>query len=362
MTVGKSGMANSIQTPFFAIEASKLERNLTRLVNLGARCGIQVLHTLKAIDTEQVTTMIAKKLDGFSATNKNEIDKIRDCDRGHVHLYSPAFKSDEIHAISSASDTMSFNSLSQYHKYQPIIKDDTSIGIRINPNIQIIQPEYCDASATASRFGVSEDEFLNWFSSAHRDIDGIHFHLFCHQDGDSIRILLKHLRDKYDDVLKKLKWLNLGGGVKLTDDNFDIDQFVDTINRFKQHYPNLNIMIEPGEAVVNRCGYLECSVIDVVARGDEKIAIVDTSIETHLLDIAIVKASPRIRESTSARIGKFNYKIAGVSCIAGDIIGEYCFDSELQIGDRLKIDDVVGYNICKQNEFNGIEKAELYLV
>jgi len=359
---GRSGMASKIQTPYFAIEKVKLDRNLEILSEIGNRCEIKILHTLKALDVRLATGQIAKSLDGFSVANANEISKTEGLDKGHVHLYSPVYNSDEIGTVAPASDTMSFNSIAQYNLYAPSAKHYTSVGIRLNPNIHLKQPQYCDSSAASSRFGVGEDEFLDWYCDAKNTLEGIHIHIFCYQELVSMQMLLEHLRDNYDEILKEIKWLNLGGGLKLTDEHFDTDKFVNMMREFKNIYPNLEIILEPGEAVVSDCGYLECSVVDVVFRDEQKIAIVDASIETHLLDIAIVKLSPMIRESTKEAKGKYCYQITGISCIAGDIIGEYCFERELKIGDRLKIDDVIGYNICKQNDFNGIDKAKPYLV
>lgn len=352
-------MENSNETPYFGLHVAKLENNLRTLKKLEERCNIKILHTIKCFNEPAAIDIISKNLSGFSISNPNEYDKIKDFDTGHVHTYSPVYHATQIASLASVSDSMSFNSIGQWTKYARMASVSSSVGIRINPDIQINQPSYCDASDNNSRFGVPEDEFFDYFSKDHALPDGLHFHIFCCQNFDSLDKLLGHLQNKYDEILKKIKWINLGGGIRLTTKSFDKESFVLKINLFKAKYPHLCIYLEPGSAVVANSGDLFCTVVEIVDRGDYSVAIVDTSIEAHLLDIAITKVKPIVQGSTN---DGYSYKISGISCIAGDLIGEYCFSHKLKVSDVVIIKNVLGYNISKQTRFNGINYAKLVLI
>ena len=313
MKGGVSGMVDKLNSPCFVIEGNKLTANLEILQNIANSCGIFVLHSIKCFDEPLGLEIINKYLDGYSISNFKEYKTIEPSSHGYIHTYAPYFDETQIGRLSLLSDSISFNSLSQWERYSKDVSNICSAGIRVQPKLEIKQPKYCDASDKSSRFGVAQDEFLNYFSQDIGLLEGIHFHIFCYQDFPAFEVLIRHLKSKFHDVLEKMKWINLGGGIRLTDDNFDRDSFIVLMRQFKADYPNLDVYIEPGNAVVANCGYLMCSIVDIIDRDGIMIAIVDTSTEAHMLDIAITKVSPKIKESVSGKSTR-TYTIAGISC------------------------------------------------
>ena len=362
MRDGMSGMTDKHPTPCFVLERHKLEANLARLAYLQEQTGVRILHTLKSFNSEKGLEIIAKSLSGFSAGNQNELNALKAIGYQHIHTYTPAFRPDEIETLARQNDTLSFNSLGQWESDAPIASNNCSIGLRINPQLTLKQPKYCNPNNTM-RLGVPYQTFLREIThspDAFQHLEGLHFHVFCSQGLSGLKYLLAHITRHYREVLPRLKWLNLGGGHQLADETYDDEGFITLINAFKSQYPRLTILFEPGESVVAKTGYFITTILDIIP-ADIPIVILDTSIEAHLLDIAITKQKPDIR-GTMNHPTPYHYQLSGLSCIAGDTIGDYYFDKTLQIGDTVLFEDMMGYTIVKQTEFNGIAKAGFRVV
>jgi len=362
---GGGGMIDNlpIQSPKFVMRRDRLQTNLEILAMLQRRTGIKILHTLKSFHESEALEIMSEYISGFSAGNQNELDTITSPkDSSHIHIYTPAFRDTDVESLAKRATTMSFNSIGQWMRHSSTASPHCSIGVRINPQLQIIQPHYCDPNK-AQRLGVPYRDFLAEIES-HPELwstlEGLHLHLFCTQGVDSLRYLLEHITREYHHILPQLKWLNLGGGHNLTDDAYQHDEFITIISELQATYPNLTIILEPGESVVRQTGYLATTILDIIP-SQPHIAIIDTSIETHLLDIAITKQSPQIRGTTKHKT-PYQYQLSGMSCIAGDIIGVYHFEHPLHIGDTIIIEDMMGYSIVKQTEFNGIDRAGFEIV
>jgi len=352
-----------IDSPLFVMEREKLVANLGILAILQREAGIKILHTLKSFHEGEALEIMSEYISGFSAGNQNEIDTISSpIDSSHLHIYAPIFGDTQIEALAIQASSMSFNSMSQWARHSPVASQHCSVGLRINPELQIDQPRYCDPNR-ASRLGVPYRDFLldiEQNPDIFDTLEGLHLHLFCTQGVDSLEYLLSHIAKEYHHILPGLKWLNLGGGHSLTSGGYQRDRFVSAICRFRASYPNLTIILEPGESVVKQTGYLQTTILDIIP-SKPPIAILDTSIETHLLDIAITKQRPQIR-GTTQQTSPYQYQISGMSCIAGDDIGIYYFDHPLQVGESIIIEDMMGYSMVKQTEFNGIERAGFRVV
>ncbi len=348
-------------SPCFVMESEKLSRNLEKLNSLERSTGVKILHTIKSFHSRDGITVIGKHLSGFSIGNKREYEHLATIKSGHIHSYAPYFPPEDIADIAHYSDTLSFNSLAEYERYAKKCVGITSLGIRINAQLTLKQPKYCNPNYTL-RFGLPYQEFLNIFSKRPHIFDtleGLHFHVFCSQGLGGLKYLLSHIEKSYHALLPHLQWLNLGGGQQLTDDSYDSEGFISLMREFRAKYPHLSIYFEPGESVVKDTGYLLTTVVDIIP-AKKPIILLDISIETHLLDVAITKIKPKIRGASLER-GSHLYQVAGVSCIAGDIIGDYYFSTELHRGDKVIFEDMMGYSIVKQTEFNGIEKAAFVL-
>jgi carboxynorspermidine decarboxylase len=340
-----------MSSPVFILEQKKLETNLVHFEYLAKETGIHWLYTLKAFHEPDGLKIIAKSFDGFSIGNTNEYNKVKDYSK-HLHTYAPAFYEDEVEALAKQSTTMSFNSQSQWERYAKLCSKVCSVGLRINPKLSLTQPSYCDSNI--SRLGMDYEQFLAQTES-YAYLEGLHFHALCHQTLPALEKLFNHIESHYEMILPKLKWLNLGGGQNFTDKNYDTDGFIALIQNFKTKYPHLTLYFEPGTAVLHNCGYFECTILDII-EADIPIVILNTSIETHLLDVAITKQKPLVRETQNTKLN-YEYALTGMSCIAGDVIGTYYFHEKLNVGDKIIFEDMLGYTIVKQNAFNGLKKA-----
>lgn len=362
MKVGRNGMPNNTASPCFVMKKKKIEANLDIFKRIGEKTNIVWIYTLKAFHEKEGLTFIANALSGFSVGNLAELSIAKALPYQHLHSYSPAFDPREVNSLAKESSTMSFNSLSQWRNYQTQCSTLTSLGLRINPKLSLKQPAYCDASSQNSRFGIAYDRFVEIYQkneALFEHLEGLHFHAFCHQDLAALELLLVHISKIYKDILPKLKWLNLGGGQDFTSSSYDLDAFIILINAFQKKYPHLTLYFEPGSTVVSHTGYFKCSILDII-EASPSIAILNTSIETHLLDLAITKQTLKVRGASKIQT-PYIYELAGVSCIAGDILGTYYFDTPLQVGDTVIFEDMMGYTLVKQTEFNGIKKAKFYI-
>ena len=345
---GRSGMSRAT----FVLESLKLQKNLTFIKSLASSYGVKWLYTLKAFDKVEGLKLISDVFDGFSVGNLYEYQKVKEYS-SHIHTYAPAYELADIQTLAQCSDTMSFNSLSQYHRYANISHLYTSIGLRINPKLKLKQPSYCDNNV--SHLGVDWELFLQEVDKLSY-LEGLHFHAFCSQDIEAFEMLISHIQQHYKLILKKLKWINLGGGLNLTDESFDVKRFEDIVKAFHFKYPNIQIYFEPASSLLKGCGYLECEVVDIID-SSRPTAILNTSIEAHMLDVAITKQKPKVKGSISLQQSTYKYRLAGMSCIAGDIIGDYGFSHPLKIGDRVVFEDMLAYTLVKQTSFNGIKEA-----
>jgi len=344
------------------MEQKKLEANLAKLDYLQKQTGVKILHTLKSFNALEGLEVINETLSGFSIGNHNELGMTASLKPKYIHSYAPYFDANEIEAIAQKSDTMSLNSLHQWHINRAKLQGLTSLGLRINPILTLKQPKYCNANY-AKHLGVDYREFLGTIAQnphGFRDLEGLHFHALCAQGVGGIKYLLAHIEKNYAHLLNDLKWINLGGGHQFSDENYDNKAFITTIRTFLAKYPHLQLYFEPGESVVKNTGYFETTIVDIIP-SSPPVAMINSSIEAHLLDIAITKQKPKIRHSVEYKT-PYHYQIVGKSCLAGDRVGEYYFEKALSIGDTIIFEDMMGYTLVKQTEFNGIEKAGFRVV
>jgi carboxynorspermidine decarboxylase len=341
----------------------RLDKNLNRLAQLEQQGGVKILHTLKSFNQESVLPQITSKLSGVSVGSIKELKMAQRANGDHLHLYAPAYKEEELSSLEDEVSTLSFNSLGQWHTFSDKGLS-SSLGLRINPKLHLPIPSYCNPNLAYSRLGVDFIEFLEDFNGSKdrfSQLEGLHFHALFQSSVEGLVILLDHIERAYQSVLPQLKWLNLGGGHNFTDEQYEVDRFIKIVHTFKSSYPHIELMFEPGESVVKGCGDFITTVLDIVTIAGQKIAILDTSIETHLLDVAIVNQRLKVK-GTQSSATPFYYELAGNSCLQGDIIGEYFFKKELSIGESVVFEDMMGYSMVKMTEFNGMERAEFIRV
>ncbi|MCM8786515.1 MAG: carboxynorspermidine decarboxylase [Candidatus Omnitrophica bacterium] len=335
-----------LKTPYYLIDESKLLKNLKIIDYLRKNSNTKFVLALKCFSSWCVFGLIRKYMDGTTSSSLYEVKLGYEKFKKEVHAYSVAFSEDEIKEIPKYADKVIFNSISQlkrFHKYVRQLK----IGIRINPGISYSQYDLADPARRYSRLGViNKSDIL----SALKFINGAMFHFNCENDNfENFSKSLDFIAYKYENILKRLKWVSLGGGIYFTKKDYPIENLCKKLKDFANAF-NLQVYLEPGEAVITEAGILVTKVLDIVYNKID-IAILDVSTEAHMLDLLVYRTEAKIK---NAKRKNFRYMIAGRSCLAGDIFGTFYFERKLKIGDIIKIPDALGYSIVKKNWFNGL--------
>ena len=264
------------------------------------------------------------------------------------------FKPNEFEQISKISNHIVFNSFNQLELYKDKVKPHNSLGLRINPEYSTVEVDLYNPCGAFSRLGITKKEFeKNKIPNLFKTIDGLHFHALCEQNVDALQGVLKKFKNNFSQYFDKLKWINFGGGHHITRKDYDINGLINLLKEFKKEYPHLKVYLEPGEAIGWQTGYLETTILDIV-HNEINIAILDTSAECHMPDTLAMPYKPDIRYSADANIKSHTYRLAGNTCLAGDIIGDYSFDEPLKIGDKIILEDMIHYTMVKTTTFNGI--------
>ena len=349
--------SNELPSPCFVCEEQKLEKNLQLLDSIQKKADVTILLALKGFAMYSTFDICKKYLKGCCASGLNEAILAKEEFGGEVHTYSPAFKPNEFEEIAQISNHIVFNSFSQLELYKNQIKSTNSIGLRINPECSTVDIDLYNPCAINSRLGITKKEFKEALPSI---VEGFHFHALCEQNVDALKQVLEKFEKNFNHYFKTLKWINFGGGHHITREDYDVNGLISLLKEFKTKYPHLKIYLEPGEAIGWRTGYLEATVLDIVNNGID-IAILDTSSECHMPDTLAMPYRPDIKDSGKAFIKEYTYKIAGNTCLAGDIIGDYSFDYKLNVGDRIILEDMIHYTMVKTTTFNGINLPSIVI-
>lgn len=342
---------DNIPTPCFVVEEDLLEKNLKILRNVMDRTGCHILLAQKCFSMFYTYPLIGKYLSGTTASGLYEARLGKEYMGGETHVYSAAYRDDEIDEILEICDHIVFNSRSQWSRYkEKAIKAGKKYGLRINPEYSTQEGhEIYDPCAKYSRMGITLDNFKK------ADLDGIsglHFHTLCEQNSDDLLKTLEIIEEKFGYALYDMEWINFGGGHHITREDYDIETLIKCIVHMKEKY-NLEVYIEPGEAVALNAGYLVTTVLDII-ENERNIAILDTSAACHMPDVLEMPYTPLICDKTCDNNG-IRYRLGGPTCLAGDIIGDYYFKEPLKVGDRLKFCDMAIYSMVKTNTFNGMK-------
>ena len=340
-----------MNTPYFLIEEEKLEQNLRLLRSVAERAGCKILLAQKAYSVYQTYPTISNYLDGSTASGVYEARLGREEFGKEVHAYSPAFREEDVKELASLCDHIVFNTPAQVKKYTPLCKKKgVSVGLRINPECSTQEGHAIyDPCAPGSRLGTT---LANFDESVLPLLDGLHFHTICEQNSDDLEVTVRAFCDKFGKYLPRMKWLNLGGGHHITRADYDVDRLVRIVRGLKERY-GVQVYLEPGEAVVLNAGTLHARVLDTLHNGLD-IAILDVSAACHMPDVLEMPYRPPLFGSGEAGEKAYTYRLAGPTCLAGDVIGDYSFDSPLKEGDELVFGDMALYTMVKTNTFNGM--------
>lgn len=348
-----------VPTPCYVCEEELLEKNLLLLDRVQKATGAKILLALKGFAMWSTFDLVGKYLHGTAASGLNEALLGREKMNKEVHTYSPAFKEEEIEEIAKISDHLVFNSTNQFKRFAKKAKaanPKISLGIRVNPEISSAPTDIYNPCGLYSRLGTIIDEFDEGVVSD--GIDGLHFHALCEQNVDALEAVLEGFEKKFGHLIKKMKWINFGGGHHITRKDYAVEELIKVINDFRSRHNNITVYLEPGEAIGWQTGPLVATVLDIV-KNKMQIAILDTSAEAHMPDTLAMPYRAMVRNSGLPNEKKHTYRFGGNTCLAGDIIGDYSFDEPLKIGQKIVFEDQIHYTFVKNTTFNGIKLPSL---
>ncbi len=378
---------SAIPTPCYVLESERLEKNANILEIVRQQSGAKILLALKGYAFWREFGVLRKKLNGCCASGLYEAKLAFEEFGGResqkeICVYSPAFKEAEINAILPLATSVIFNSFYQYTTYKDRILEKNKqleklglspikMGLRINPLYSEVTPAIYNPCAKTSRLGIVPSEFEKGVKEHGLEgVNGLHFHTHCEQNADALCRTLEHVERHFKPYLEGMEWVNFGGGHHITRSDYDVNLLIQTIKDFKERYHNIEVILEPGEAIGWQCGFLIASVIDIVKNGQE-IAILDASFSAHMPDclempyrpsilkISIENDEELIEVEKGENQGAFSYFLGGPTCLAGDFMGSFSFDTPLKRGDKIVFKDMLHYTIVKNNSFNGVPLPSL---
>lgn len=353
-----------INTPAYVIDEAMLHKNGKILREIQERTGCKILLAQKAFSNYDVYGILGKYLAGTEASGLYEARLgAEEMPGGEVHVFCGAYREDEFLELLNYADHIVFNSPAQLKKFGgQAMQAGKSVGIRINPEHSTGgEHEIYDPCAKGSRLGTTKEQWEKYMTpELIALLDGIHFHTLCEQDSDALEETLTAVEEKFGTYLKQMKWVNFGGGHHITRPGYGIERLEKCIRQIQERY-QVEVYLEPGEAIALNAGYLVTEILDVVENGETTNLIIDASAACHMPDVIEMPYLPPLYGTKEEGEGK-EYRIGGPTCLAGDIVGDYCLGESLAPGDRLIFGDMAIYTMCKNNTFNGMPLPSIYLL
>lgn len=352
---------NAIPSPCYVMEEKLLRNNLALIKRVKEEAGVNIILAFKAFALWKSFPIVREYIPYSTASSKFEAQLAFEEMGSPAHTYSPAYTEADFPAILKYSSHITFNSLSQFDRFYPLVKADgrgVSCGLRINPEFSDVETDLYNPCAPGSRMGIVRDLLGETLPEG---VEGLHFHTLCESSSYDLERTLQEVDKKFGTLLSQVKWLNMGGGHLMTRKDYDTAHLVSVLRAFKTKYPNLEIIMEPGSAFAWQTGFLLTTVVDIVENKGIKTAIIDASFTCHMPDCLEMPYKPAIRNATDAVEGKPTYRIGGNSCLSGDYMGDWSFDKPLEVGDKVIFEDMIHYTIVKTSMFNGIPHPSLAL-
>ena len=348
-----------VQTPCYLISEDVVRRNCELLDTVQQRTGAKILLALKAFALPALFPLIRTYLHGVCASGPIEAQLGREEFGREVHTYAPAYTSGQMARVIRFSDHILFNSVRQWRNHRPAIEAaerQIEVGLRVNPGHAEVEVDLYNPCRPGSRFGIAPEDLERVDLSG---ISGLHFHALCEQNADVLVRVLEHFERRFGSYIDRMQWVNFGGGHHITRADYDVDLLCETITSFRKRHNDIPVYLEPGEAVVLNGGVFVTSVVDTMFNGID-IAILDSSAETHMPDVLAMPYRPHIVGSGQPGELMHTYRLGGISCLAGDIVGDYSFGAPLEPGQKLVLTDMALYSFVKNTTFNGVELPSIY--
>lgn len=342
---------SQVPSPCYVLEEKRLVRNLEILQKVEREADVKIICALKGYSMWSTFPLVGKYLAGATASSVNEARLAREEMNKEVHVFAPVYKESEIDEILSLANHITFNSFGQWMRFRDkTLRARVSPGIRVNPEFSTVETDLYNPCGRFSRLGVTQKEFRPELLDG---IEGLHFHALCEQNADALDAVLENFEARFGEWIPKMKWVNFGGGHHITRKDYDVERLIRILRDFHKRYPNVQVILEPGEAVGWQTGELVSTVEDIV-HNEKDIAILDISVSAHMPDCLEMPYRPTVLSAGEPGEKKFEYRLAGDTCLAGDVVGDYSFDSPLRVGDRIVFFDMIHYTMVKTTFFNGV--------
>ncbi|MDC7279270.1 carboxynorspermidine decarboxylase [Butyrivibrio fibrisolvens] len=357
-------LLSQVETPSYIIDEGKLIKNLKVLERVQQEAGCKILLAQKAFSNFCVYPLIGQYLAGTTASGLYEARLGKEEMGKENHVFAPAYKEADMDELVKLCDHIIFNSVAQLMKYKDkCLKAGVSIGLRVNPECST-QGDHAiyDPCSKGSRLGVTLSNLQQAIENnpdVLKGVDGLHFHTLCEQNSDDLETTIEVVKEKFGQYLNKMSWINMGGGHHISREDYDVNRLIRIIKDVKETY-DVDVYLEPGEAIALNAGYLMTEVLDIVDN-EIKTLILDTSAACHMPDVLEMPYRPPLMNSYEWDKKPYKYRLSSYTCLAGDIIGDYSFNREIKVGDRLVFEDMAIYSMVKNNTFNGIPLPSIYL-
>lgn len=344
---------SKIPSPCYVIETGLLKRNLQILQRVQEEAGVSILCAQKGFAMHSVFPIVREYLKGATASSLFEAKLCYEKMQSKAHLCCPVYLDNELDEMLPIASHITFNSLSQYNKLKAKVKDvPIKKALRINPEYSEIETALYNPARPGSRLGIMQEAMPEQLPEG---ITGLHFHVLCENDSYTLERTLVHVEEKFGHLIKQCSWINFGGGHHITRKDYDVEHLITLLKSFKKRYSNIKeLLLEPGEAIGWQTGYLVSTVQDIIESKGIKVAMLDVSFTAHMPDCLEMPYKPRIIGASDEIEGKPTYRMGGMSCLAGDFMGDYSFDQPLALGSKIVFDDMIHYTMVKTTMFNGV--------
>ena len=356
----QEAVLKALPTPCYVVDEARLIKNLELLRHVQQEAGCHILLAQKCFSMFRLYPLMGEYLAGTTASGIFEARLGHEEMGKENHVFAPAFRTEDMRELVQICDHIVFNSIAQLEKHRELWENaNTSVGIRINPECSTQESEHAiyDPCAVGSRLGVT---LANFPEELPAGVEGLHFHTLCEQNSDDLLTTFKAFEAKFGKFFGQLKWLNLGGGHHITRADYDMQALIDLVKYIRSTY-GVEVYLEPGEAVALNAGYLVTEVLDIVHNGMD-ILILDASAACHMPDVLEMPYRPPLRYGYEANEKAHTYRLSSMTCLAGDVIGDYSFEQSINVGDKLIFEDMAIYSMVKNNTFNGMPLPDIVLL
>ncbi len=342
---------SQLPAPCFVLDETLLDRNLAIIDRVRRESGAEIIVALKACAMWSIFPGLAAHSDGATASSAAEARLVFEEFGRPAHTYAPVYSDRDFDEIMRCSDHITFNSVAQFARFgQRALINGISCGLRINPGYSPVETDLYNPCVAGSRLGVVPGQL----DELPAGVEGLHFHVLCESRPEHLQKALDAVEQRFGRFLDRIKWLNMGGGHLMTHADYDCDGLIRILKRFKARHPHLRLILEPGSAFTWRTGYLVSTVEDIVENGGVTTAMLDVSFACHMPDCLEMPYKPAIVGAHEPAPGEKRWRMGGASCLAGDYCGDWAFDRELQVGERIVFEDMIHYTTVKTSMFNGI--------